>query len=145
MLHFCRKRENVLKRDIFPPKYSQILFRHRLAEACFGARQSRKRNKGRSPCITARVLFVFVRIKYESPLVTLLLPSTYIRFYITNPVISTTCYRQRAIWQLSSYDNSFLFPFCNQQKSCIFVIWKIMNHRQLCVSGSISGSLIAGR
>ena len=43
-------------------------------QACFGARRSRKRNKGRNPCITARALFVFVNIKYESPLVTLLLP-----------------------------------------------------------------------
>ena len=42
-------------------------------QACFGARRSRKRNKGRNPCITARALFVFVNIKYESPLVTLLL------------------------------------------------------------------------
>ena len=39
-----------------------FLLRLRLAEACFGARRSRRRNKGRSPCITARVLFVFVRI-----------------------------------------------------------------------------------
>lgn len=27
----------------------------------------------------------------------------YFSYYITNPVISTTCYRQRAIWQLNSY------------------------------------------
>ena len=45
-----------------PEERRLFLLRLQLAEACFGARRSRRRNKGRSPCITARVLFVFVRI-----------------------------------------------------------------------------------
>ena len=39
-----------------------FLLRCRLAEACFEARRHRRRNKGRIPCITARVLLVFVKM-----------------------------------------------------------------------------------
>ena len=38
-------------------------------------------------------------------------PPKGIRFYITNPIISTTCYRQRAIWQLNSYTFLLLHTF----------------------------------
>lgn len=41
--------------------------------------------------------------------------------------------------------DSRLFSPANHWESSIFVVWKIMNHRQPCASGSVSGSLIAGR
>ena len=43
-----------------PEERRLFLLRCRFAETCFGASRHRRRNKGRSPCITANVLLVFV-------------------------------------------------------------------------------------
>ena len=44
-----------------PEERRRFLLRDRHAEACFGAGRHRRRNIGRSPCITARVFLVFVK------------------------------------------------------------------------------------
>ena len=52
-----------------PEERRLFLLRCRFAEACFGASRHRRRNKGRSPCITARGFICFCkRIVFMSSL-----------------------------------------------------------------------------
>ena len=43
-------------------------------------------------------------------------------FYITNPVISTTCYRQRAIWQLNSYSSFNKYKNISKHSNKIMIL-----------------------